>query len=50
MSPGVLSTRLFPRAAELAIKETIDAFHMAAREGFRLQVRVICFWLSCYEK
>ena len=39
MTPGILSIRSFPKATELAVKQTIDAFHMAAREGFRLQVK-----------
>jgi len=38
LTPGILSIRSFPRAVEIAVKQTIDAFHMAAREGFRLQV------------
>lgn len=38
MTPGILSIRSFAKTTELAVKQTIDAFHMAAREGFRLQV------------
>ncbi|KAK4030359.1 ribosomal protein S6 kinase alpha-5 isoform X1 [Daphnia magna] len=37
MTPGILSIRSFAKTTELAVKQTIDAFHMAAREGFRLQ-------------
>ena len=40
LTPSILSIRSFPRAAEMAVKQTFDAFHMAAREGFRLQVCV----------
>jgi len=43
LTPGILSKRSFPRAAEIAVKQTIDAFHMAAREGFRLQVCLLIF-------
>lgn len=38
LTPGILSIRSYAKATELAVKQTIDAFHMAAREGFRLQV------------
>jgi len=37
LTPGILSSRSIPRAAELGVKQAFDAFHMAAREGFRLQ-------------
>lgn len=38
LTPGILSARTLPnRAAELAVRQAFDAFHMAAREGFRLQ-------------
>ncbi|XP_076312815.1 ribosomal protein S6 kinase alpha-5-like isoform X2 [Tachypleus tridentatus] len=37
MTPDVLSSSSSPRAAECAIKATFDAFHLAARGGFRLQ-------------
>ncbi len=42
LTPGILSSRSIPRAAELGVKQAFDAFHMAAREGFRLQV-TFCF-------
>ena len=42
LTPGILSNRSVPRAAELGVKQAFNAFHMAAREGFRLQVRPTC--------
>jgi serine/threonine protein kinase len=44
LTPGILSSRSIPRAAELGVKQAFDAFHMAAREGFRLQVTFCFTW------
>jgi len=38
LTPGILSNRTVPRAAEMGVTQAFNAFHMAAREGFRLQV------------
>ena len=44
LTPGILSSRSIPRAADLGVKQAFDAFHMAAREGFRLQVTFCLAW------
>lgn len=37
MTPNILSSLSSPRAAETALKATLNAFHKATRDGFRLQ-------------
>lgn len=37
MTPNVLSSLSSPRAAETALNATLEAFHRATRDGFRLQ-------------